>query len=137
VAQIATLMGTIAFGAVMSACAASHSRGAERRPDPEAILETDGTVLQMLDGKSLGTTAEVTLSPGRHSIGVTLADRQDYLIAAVTYTSRVPLILCFQARPGRTYRVRPAFIAHGRWEPEIIDTTNQTVVKRAACPGGE
>jgi hypothetical protein len=131
VRMVPTLRTITGAALILSACASSLPPGTHLRRT-EATLETDGTVLESLDGRTTRLRSPVTILPGRHAIGLTLRDSKDAAFATITYYSRGPLVVCFDARAGRIYRARP-LMAHRRWEPEIIDTTNQTVVRTVPC----
>jgi hypothetical protein len=120
------------MAAVASVGCANALYPGPRRPKSEvAIIETDATSIDSLDGHHVGTTETIEVLPGPHSIGIALLDIQVGYVSRVAYSE--PVKLCFEAHPGRTYRTRPGSLGPRSWQPEIIDTTNQIRVKVRRC----
>jgi len=124
---------TVAVSTVLAGACAPPLRPGQRLNSAVATLETEATVVETLDHRRAGEVSTIELLPGRHSVGIRLREVQHGMLVTEVAYSRGSVTICFTARPGRRYRSRPAFIGHGRWRPEIIDTTNQTVVKSDLC----
>jgi hypothetical protein len=117
--------------ALAGGCANTLYPGPRRPKSEVAVVETDATSIDSLDGQHVGTTETIEILPGPHSIGIALLDVQVGYVSSVAYSD--PVKVCFEARPGRTYRTRPGSLGARTWEPEIIDTTNQIRVKVRRC----
>lgn len=92
-----------------------------RRPrENVAIVEgSSGIGIHELDGRPIvGGTLEIL--PGPHVLSVTLTDTTNYVVMTST-TQYGAEKVCFGARPGHSYLVRPNFDS-GSFRPEVIDT---------------
>jgi hypothetical protein len=110
-------------------CAHHLYAGSHRSSDEVAVIETDGTSITDVDEIYRGDYSKVTVLPGLRSISVRLYDEHPSSPGwrlNVRWTRR-SLRVCFVARAGRTYTVRPVY-AEGTWSPEIIDQQTATVV---------
>jgi hypothetical protein len=100
-------------------------QGSRRSASEVAVVETDGIVITQADQGEPGWYDSVAVLPGLRPFRVRLSDRP------AVRSSTGSLGVCFVARAGHTYTVRPVY-AQGTWRPEIID---QNTTERVRTEG--
>lgn len=126
----------LAWVALLAACSNTLYPGPRRPRSEVATIETDAIFIDTLDGVYVGTGETVEILPGRHALGIRLQDHERAVMADEVLSAQ-PIVLCFEARAGRSYLARPAVVGLENWRPEIIDLDRQQVVKSHACGRGE
>lgn len=107
-----------------------------RLPKSEVtVVELDRTLIEVLDDEQWvqccsGQTIEIL--PGHHTVWLS---RQGETLPPghTAFDEGTAIEVCFEARPGRRYRIRLVEIGPRPWNAEIIDTASQTVVKSTRC----
>ena len=126
--MIRRALGACAAIAV-AGCAPQLYDGPRRSNAETALLETDGTFITRVDGKHRGAYDDGRVLPGLRAVSVRLDDAhaQSAMTDWVQRSSRRSVTVCFVARAGGDYVVRPSY-AEGGWKPEIVDTTTAQLV---------
>lgn len=122
-------VGVAALAAVVLSACTTVSYEGPRRPDSEvATIESDRTVVVMIDGKktpySGGNYATFKVLPGDRTVAANLNDHSAYPRAR---TSSQPLSVLFSAEAGKTYVTRPAYDG-SYWRLEVIEKDTRRVV---------
>jgi hypothetical protein len=113
-AGLLTVLATIAA----AGCAAHQTMygGARRSSGEVAVVETKGTVIIQVDEGAPGTYSQVEVLPGLRALLLTVRSSQD------------AISVCFVARPGHTYTVRPVY-GRKTWRAEVIDQNTTELVR--------
>jgi len=125
----------LAWAALLAACSNTLYPGPRRPRSEVATIDTDATTITTVDGVYIGTSETVEILPGHHALGIRLQEHERAVMADEV-AAALPIILCFEARAGRSYLLRPAAVGLENWRPEIIDTTKQIAVKSHVCGQG-
>lgn len=113
---------------VLSACTTVAYEG-PKRPDSElATIESDRTMVVMIDGKktpySGGNYASFKVLPGERTLAANLNDHSAYPRAR---TSTQPQSVLFTAEAGRIYVTRPVYDGP-YWRLEVVEKGSGRVV---------
>jgi hypothetical protein len=95
-----------------------------RRPPAELVtIETNGTVVQAVDGDRPRHGVRFEVLPGFHQVAINLDDAE----AGEHRFTRRAIAVCFRGQAGHTYLARPTY-SGPTWRPEILDETTASVV---------